>query len=391
MIPKGIKKEGLLLQSLKHLAIVGFSFVIVWCYALIALNISFFNPISEAIKSFSITDIYYQMMSEKESRLIVLVDMTHLYDRGAIAQTINEIESCKPAVIGVDCIFEGEKEDTMADNAVRDVAKRYNNIVFSYRLLDEQADGSGYSRSIHSFFAKEIEVHEGITNIQRDNIYNGMKRKLRAGWMQEGAKKPTLVGEIVNLYAKENVIKVSDDEVKINFAPTHFNVIDPSEITQNKELIEGRIVLFGTLTDETDMHYTPLGKMAGVQLLAYATHTLLESSQITEVPIWLQGIIAVMLVVLTNILQLAYIGWTLRSKNPFIHYVIGSGYVLGLVTFLWIALIMWISFLCFNLYNLSVETGWSIAAMAFLSTSRSFYAACEAYYKLWKERLKKTS
>ena len=391
MILKGIKKEGLLLQSLKHLAIVGFSFVIVWCYALIALNISFFNPISEAIKSFSITDIYYQMMSEKESRLIVLVDMTHLYDRGAIAQTINEIELCKPAVIGVDCIFEGEKEDTTADNAVRDVAKRYNNIVFSYRLLDEQADGSGYSRSIHSFFAKEIEVHEGITNIQRDNIYNGMKRKLKAGWMQEGIKKPTLVGEIVNLYAKEDVIKVSDDEIKINFAPTHFNVINPSEIAQNKDLIEGRIVLFGTLTDETDMHYTPLGKMAGVQLLAYATHTLLESSQITEVPIWLQGIIAVMLVVLTNILQLAYIGWTLRSKNPFIHYVIGSGYVLGLVTFLWIALIMWISFLCFNLYNLSVETGWSIAAMAFLSTSRSFYAACEAYYKLWKERLKKIS
>ena len=123
MLLKRLENHKLFLQSLKHLAIVGFSFVIVWCYALIALNLSFFNPISEAIKSFSVTDIYYQMMSEKESRLITLVDLSHLYDRGLIAQTIKEIEECQPAVIGVDCIFEGEKEDTVADNAVRDVAK----------------------------------------------------------------------------------------------------------------------------------------------------------------------------------------------------------------------------------------------------------------------------
>ena len=183
------------------------------------------------------------------------------------------------------------------------------------------------------------------------------------------------------------LISSTYDDIKINFAPTHFNVIAPSEIMQNKDLIDGRIVLLGAMTDETDMHNTPIGKLPGVQLLAYSTQTLLESGQIKELPIWIQGIIAVLLVVLTNIMQLAYIGFTSRSKSPFIHHVIGSGYVLGLVTFLWIALIMWISFLCFNLYNISVETGWSIAAMAFLSTSRSFYAACEAYYKIWKERL----
>lgn len=387
MISKGLKNHRLLKQSLRHLAIVGFSFAIVWCYALIALNLSFFNPVSEAIKSFSVTDIYYQMMSEKESRLITLVDLSHLYDRGLIAQAIEEIEACQPAVVGVDCIFEGEKEDSVKDNAVRDVAKKYNNIVFSYRLLEEKADGNGYSRSIHSFFADKIDVHEGITNMQRDNLYNGIKRKLKAGWLLKGKKEPTLVGEIVNLYAQENLVDATDNDIRINFAPTHFNVITPSEITQNKALIDGRIVLLGAMTDDVDMHNTPIGKMAGVQLLAYATQTLLQNAQISEPPIWIQGIMAMMLVILTNILQMAYIGYTSRCKSPFIHYVIGSGYILGLFTFLWIALIMWISFLCFNLYNVSIETGWSIAAMAFLSTSRSFYAACEAYYKIWKERI----
>ena len=385
------KCRTFLLQSLKNLAIVGFAFVIVWGYALIALNLSFLNPISEAIKSFSITDKYYQMMSEKESRMVVIVDLTNLINRGAIAHALEDIEACHPAVIGMDCVFEGMKDDTVADNAVRDVARKYDNIVYSYKLLDEQADGSGYSRSIHSFFTDEIKVHEGITNMQRDNIYNGIKRKLKAGWLLNGNKEPSLVGEVVNIFAKKEVIKATGKDIKINFSPTHFATIDPTEVSQNKELIEGRIVLFGTLTDETDMHYTPLGKMSGVQLLAYATQTILENEQIKELPFWVQVITAILMVMATNKLQLTYTDWTSGSKSPLIRYVLGSSYINGLITFIWIAFIMWIAFLCFCLYNISIETGWPIAAMAFLSTSRSFYAACEAYYNIWKEGKQKKS
>jgi len=375
-----------LLQSQKNLAIVGFSFVIVWCYAQIALNLSFLNPISEAIKSFSITDKYYQMMSEKESHLVVIVDLTSLIYRDDIAQALEDIEACNPAVIGVDCVFEGEREDTAADNAIRRVASKYDNIVYSYRLLDEQGYGIGYSRSVHSFFTDTIKVHEGVTNMQFDNLYSSIKRKLKAGWLVNGKKEPTLVGEVVNYYAKEKVLDVTDKDVNINFHPTRFTKIDPSEILQNRAQIEGRIVLLGTLTDETDMHFTPLGKIAGVELLAYAAQSILEKEEIVEFPLWIQVLIAVLLVILTNIMQRTYIDWTTSNNNPFIRYVIGSTYVMGLFTFLWIALIMWITFLCFSLYGVNVETGWPIAAMAFLATARSFYAACEAYYKLWKEK-----
>lgn len=373
----------------KNLAVVGLSFVIVWGYAGIALNLSFLNPIAEAIKSFSITDKYYQMMSEKDSRLITIVDLTNLFNRGEIAQVIENIEECHPAVIGMDCVFEGEKEDTAADNAIRRVSAKYDNIVYSYRLLNELADGTGYSRSIHSFFTDSIKVHEGVTNMQIDNLYNGIKRKLKAGWKVNGTKKPTLMCELVNIYAKEEVLKATDDDININFHPTRFTKIGPSEILQNKANIEGRIVLFGTLTDECDMHYTPLGKIAGIELLAYATQTIIEKEQIIKFPLWIQFIIAFLLVILTNVLQMTYIDRTSRSRSPLVHHIIGSAYIQGVITFLWIALIMWVSFICFGLYGISIDTGWAIAAMAFLSTSRSFYAACEAYYKIWKERKQK--
>ena len=101
----------------------GFAFVIVWGYALIALNLSFLNPISDAIKSFSFTDKYYQMMDERESHAIVIVDLASLRDRGGIALALREIVACRPAAIGVDCIFEGEKPDTLADNALRELAE----------------------------------------------------------------------------------------------------------------------------------------------------------------------------------------------------------------------------------------------------------------------------
>lgn len=370
------------------MVVVGFSFIIVWGYAQIALNLSFLNPISEAIENFSITDKYYQMMPERENRSVTIVDLSTLHNRGDIAQALEEIETCQPAVIGMDCVFEGEKSDTLDDNALKSVAERYHNIVFSCRLLNEQANSTGYSRSVHSFFAENIPIHEGVSNMQR-NPYNGIKRTLKLGWTLNGTKIPSLVGELVNLYADTLVVTVHDNDVSINFSPTRFAMIDPSEILQKKSMIEGRIVLFGTLMDELDMHYTPIGKISGVELQAYATQTLLEDRQILGPPIWLQVIIAILLVILTNMLQMAYLSWTSRSKIPIVYHVMGSAYVLGLVTFFWIALIMWITFLCFNFYNIRIELGYPIAAMAFLATSRSFYAACEDYYKLWREKKRK--
>ena len=76
--------KDVLLQIQKALVVVGFSFVIVWGYAQIALNLSFLNPISEVIENFSITDKYYQMMPERENRYISIVDLTSLHDRQEI-------------------------------------------------------------------------------------------------------------------------------------------------------------------------------------------------------------------------------------------------------------------------------------------------------------------
>lgn len=379
-----INKNKFFLQPLKTIAVVGFSFFIVWGYAKTALNLSCLNPISELIKNFSITDMYYLAIPEKENRYLTLVDFAFLRDRSEIARVIEEIEECHPAVIGMDCTFKNTSSDTLGDNAIKRIAERYKNIVFSYELQEEQSDDIGYTRSIHSFFTEEIPVHEGAVNMQRDNLYNGIKRTLKLGWLLNEQKVPSFVGEVYNYYIGKKEVTPEDNDVKINFAPTNFTVINSSEILLKKEKIEGRLVFISSMTDERDMHYTPLGKMSGVMLNAYAIQTLFEKKQIIEPPMWLQVFLSVLLVTLTNLLQLTYLKWTSKNKSPMVYHVMGSAYVLGLITVLWIALVLWVTFLCFCLYKINLEIGWAIAAMAFLAISRSFYAACEDYYKLWR-------
>lgn len=388
--------KKILPQLLKVIVVVGFSFVIVWGYAQITLSLSVLNPILEVIEKFSITDKYYQMMPPRENRYISIVDLTPLRDRSDIAQALEEIESCHPTVVGMDCRFKNEnkelasdgkpKGDVHADDELKRVVKEYrDNIVFSYELFDEENEEVGYTREMHSFFAQEIPIHEGVCNMLGDNLYNGIKRQVKLGWTLNGNKVPSLVGEVVNIYSGEEMTKAEDENVNIKFTPTNFTIISPDSILQHKKDIEGHIVFFGSMAEETDMHYTPLGKMAGVELLAYATQTLLEHSQIVKPSMWLQKLVAILLVTLTYILQLVYYSWTSNSKSPLIHHVMGSSYILGMVTFLWMALIMWINFLHFCMCNINFEIGWSMAAIAFLGTSHSFYAACEDCYHIWRQ------
>ncbi len=383
------RMNRILRRAVRPLAVAFFAFVIVRFYGLIAFNLSFLSPISEAIKSISLTDKYYQMMSERESRLIVIVDLSPLQSRRDIALALSEIVACRPAAIGVDCVFEGEKPDTAADNALRQIATDCPDIVFSYRLLDEKAGGQGYTRSIHSFFADEVDIREGVTNMQRDNLYSAIKRKQKLGWTVDGETKASFAGELVNLYEGKEFVKKDGSDVRINFSPTAFTVIAPDEILSSRDKIEGRIVLFGTMTDEVDMHYTPLGKMAGVNMLAYSVQTLIEGKQVKTLPLWLQGLFSLLLVMLTDVLLQAYSRVTSSSRSPFVRYVLGSGYVTGLVTFLWIAFLMWQAFLCFSLHNVSVEMAWAIAAMAFLRSSRNFCTACENYFLSKTNRIQK--
>ena len=103
-------------RTMKHYVMATIiAFCIVAIYALFAINLKILNPLVQALKEYSITDFYYQVIGIGEerdtSRIVTIVDMTELTDRRDIAYALREVQEQQPKVIGVDIVFEGLKPD----------------------------------------------------------------------------------------------------------------------------------------------------------------------------------------------------------------------------------------------------------------------------------------
>ena len=362
----------------RHIIITIIAFMVVGVFVLVTINVSFLNPIARVFQDFSMTDMFYQAQQSTAkpdtSHVITIVDMTELYERKRIAETIEQIQSNKPKVIAVDIVFEGLK-DPQGDFMIERMAKMYNNNVYSYRLLDYNGQQRQFTNEVHSFFTDSVHVIEGYTNIQRP-LYGGVKRELSLSRKTCGEQKSSFVATIVNQYADKPVVTLDDDDLQINYSPMYFPRLKYDAVASHPELIEDRIVLFGAMSEENDMHYTPVGKMAGVELLAYATQTLLTQQEIKEVPKSLLAVISFFLVFLTQLLQDCYEKSIDKLKSPLFRSFLSSSVALGIITFIWMVLLMWGAFILFNMGNISLNLGWALSAMAFVDAARSFYDTC---------------
>ena len=115
--------------NVDHLIVTLLVLFLGWLLAFASINLTVFNPVKKAFADFSMTDIFYEIQNSsgvKEfNNDIVLVDMTELYDRRKIAQSIRDIASCQPKVFVIDLIFErpsyDEEENECLINAVSEI------------------------------------------------------------------------------------------------------------------------------------------------------------------------------------------------------------------------------------------------------------------------------
>ena len=363
----------------KYLFITAFAFLAMGGLAFVTLNISFLSPVTQIVKNFSLSDIYYQISQSighrEKSVGITLVDMTLLYDRADIAQALKDVESLEPKTVGVDIVFEGLLDESCGNDSIAQVASQYDNIVWSFRVMNYVDSKVGYADAMHSFFADTMSIDEGCTNMER-SLYGNTKRQLSMYTTLQGNVYPSFVSRLVGKYTdKAEDSQPAYELLDINFMPTEFTILSADSVLAHPELIRNRIVLFGAMYEETDMHYTPIGKMAGMELLAYALQTLIDHKSVSELPgFWFWTITAV-LVYLTMLLQDSFIALARRIRNGILSDLVSSSYVVTIVTFIWMALLLGISFVLFSLYNFSFNLGWAFAAMAFLEISKDLWEA----------------
>ena len=363
----------------RNIIITILAFVLVSSFALIALKLPFMGPIAEAIKEFEMTDVYCQILQdtndddEEVSDDITIVDMSELYSRRDLAKALVDIEKQNPKVIGVDIVFEGLKEDSVGDEMLTRIALENTNIVFSYKLLDYVNDSIGHADTVHSFFVDESDsINEGYTNMPR-NLYGGIKRKLSLGEKVEGRLMPSFITKVSAMYEGRQVKDVSKKTININYIPKRFRVVEADSISVHPEWIKDKLVLFGAIKDEYDMHYTPLGKMAGVELLGYSIETLLQKTEVEEVGGWLMIAISFLLVLLTQVVFSLYTSFARKRKNRVARFLMSATFMRSYLMFIWIALWMWVAFILFYLYDIWLDLGWALSAIAFLLLAQSIY------------------
>lgn len=353
---------------IKYLSITVISYFILGLYAVVALNLKVFNPIAKAIGNYSFEDFYYYILDtsneQDTSRVVTIVDMTELTSRRDLAKTISDISSLSPRVLGVDIVFEVLKEDSIGDKMLAEAAKSSHG-VFSYKMIDRTDE------AVHSFFTPCDSLTEGFANMPRQ-LYDGTKRSLNIGRRHQGGLCPSFIKLLADKYAGEEVMPLADKEIRINFSPMHFEVISYADVLSCRNLIEDRVVLLGAMKDEDDMHITPLGKMAGPELLAFGVETMLKHNKVWVAPISLIIFVSFLVTLMVVIIRLSYINFA-KKQHPLLRSFLTLELVISLVVFTTIAFIVWGGFILFCKYNVSVNLAYGIAATACIYNATNLY------------------
>lgn len=359
-----------------HLLITLLTGVLVLVLTVVTFKTPALNPVAKALKNISVTDLFFSLENKFATadtcKDIVIVDMTELHSRADIGNLLTEISDAKPKAIGVDLIFEGEKDDLegniMLEQAVEEVAPIS---VFTNKLTDYDQKQKKFTGMVFSYFKDIIPITEGYANVT-DNMENSTIRNLTVSQNTTLGYKYSFAAKIaqkvgVKVDGKKNII--------INYSPESFNVIPFDKIYENRALIRNKIVLVGTMTEEQDMHLTPLGKMPGIEIQAYSLLTLLEHKDIVYVSTTTSIIIGFILCYIYELL-FSLVAIFIKTRGEKLRIFLSeSRILLTLLSFIYIPGISMLSYLVFEKYNIYVDMVIVLVMVAFVGLSRRLYYA----------------
>lgn len=361
----------------RQIATMAVAFALIGLLHYVTFNINVFNPIAQGLKGFSTTDIFYKMMLASPadtSDVIVIVDITQLHDRDAIASVLEEIDSLNPAAIDVDVIFE-RPMDSVGDAHLRKVAGRLSNAVFSYRMMDPDRKRREFTRQAHSFFAEEMKLNEGSVNLDR-----GMVRDVPLSFEMGGKTYPSVVARMMELLQLDPGDELSRS---INFEPTVFRVIPYDSVQHYADYISNRVVMFGGAYESVDMLYTPLGQLHGIQVLCYALKTMLEMKQQKECIGFLYWLLTLVFSYLSICCIMSYKESVFGMPDGMISDLLRTTLVTSFFIFLLMTLCIAIGFWFFYEYRYNFNLTPTLAVQAFATTSADLVRYFNRHFKLF--------
>lgn len=360
----------------KHFVITVLSCAIIALLSLFTFNISFMNPIANAIKNMSMTDVFFKIENSTSvpdtCHLITIVDVTELTSRGEIGEVLLSIYEMNPVVIGVDLIFEGEKDDIegnlILENAVDQISPK---TIFANKLIDFDVQKGVFTNSVSSYFHEAFSLSEGYANVT-DDMEKATVRTFTICQTENKEQRYSLPAQLAKRMGAR--IDGLTGEMTINYSPTLFPVVSYKDINTSKHLLENHIVIVGVM-EEQDMHLSPLGKTPGIEIQAYSTLTLLRQKNVKIVSIVICCIIGFVLCYIFELLLDITSIWFEGRKSQFAIFIREAEIPLQVVSFLFLIIVTLCSFVLFVNKGIYIDTILILALLIFVIESRNLYNA----------------
>lgn len=248
------------------------------------MEVSFFSPMEKA-SDFRFSDFYTIVADDRAVATldddIVIVPVDGL-NRREIARTLDDIDFCQPAAVGLDIAFAPPSNPD--DDPLAEALADCDHLVMPARIT---SDPTGHLHLQHVSYYDEIVEPQGgfaAVNIQGDTGKRSTVREFAPGFTTQEGDVPTLAAALVGIARPEALCALNARDRKdeyIRFASRRFDTVDPEEIIDNPDLVKGKIVLVGKMQNAGDLHVTPLDNFTpGLLIHAHTAATIISGDYI---------------------------------------------------------------------------------------------------------------
>ncbi len=364
-------------------------FIFIVVLGSIPLNLGILNPVKLGLKDFDFNDLYYSKVGNQQKTdldpNIVVVNIGRA-NREEIAILLEKTASYQPKVIGLDVLFEGER-DPVQDSLLRETIRKQDNLVLAVKYLTDTAQRL---YAAQNYFLEDSSPF-GYVNFPNENLettrfYYPLKKDEKDKNLVLPAFTTTLL-KMYNDSAYNKIAGKADKKLIINYTrrvtanKKQYLVIEPESIlldNVDSASLRGKIALLAYVNidpnDIEDKKFTPLNEkyagktipdMNGIFVHANILSMVLEDNFIKKVPGWANLLIAVIICWLH---MSFFIHYYLESHIWF-HLAAKLAQVASAIFFVWVGIEL------FSRFGLKVDMKFSLITIIMAVDVIYFYEA----------------
>ena len=361
------KKNKCSFLTFDHVAVCAMMVVLGKILLYISGIVSIFDPMKAAFDDFHLTDIFFEIQQNADSNYdndIVIVDMTDLRTRDEIAQAITDIKSCKPKILGIDLIFERPNFYDMDDVALVSALTTGDcQQVLSCKLRDYSVSEDSFKDCLYSFFREAGDFEWGYTNYYQTRM-GGLTRETSQSQLLNDSAVYSFSYLLACQYTDRPLVEKAVNKRQIMYSNVKFHVIGSNEIAQNADKLRGKLVLLGAAKEETDMHFTPIGKMPGIEVIAYSITSYLRHGEIVRMDKTTSLLLAFVFCYIA-----AWMGYIMEKKSPIFFAILAK-----LFNFFLMAVLIGVAFYAFFDHDYFIELLYPLVGLTLVEDVRELYA-----------------